>query len=199
MVLDKDTADKKDLLALASAAIAGGVDIIQLRYKHGNIKDILKIGKALREITAKCNVLFIVNDDVTLANALDADGVHLGREDLSIQKGRAIIGEKKIIGYSTHTFAQAKKAVLGGADYISIGPIWETPTKAHYKAVGLKILKKLKEEVKIPIFAIGGINLSNIGEVIRNGADGIAVVRAIIDEKDPEASARRLKKELAKR
>ena len=166
LVLDKRAAGTKDLISLARSAILGGVDILQLRWKDKKSKDVLKVGKELRKVTKEANVLFIIDDDIDLANTLDADGVHLGQEDLPIKKGRAILGPEKIIGCSTHTVFQAKKAVSEGADYISVGPIFRTPIKADYKAVGLKAFKKVRQEMELPVFGIGGINLDNIKEVI---------------------------------
>jgi len=198
LVLDKKAAGTKDLISLAQSAIEGGVDILQLRWKDKKNKIVLKVGKELRKVTKEANVLFIIDDDIDLANTLDADGVHLGQEDLPIKKGRAILGPEKIIGCSTHTISQAKKAVSEGADYISVGPIFKTPIKADYKAVGLEFFKRVRQETELPVFGIGGIGLDNVKEVIKNGADRVAVVRAIVNTTDPKMNAARLKKELNK-
>ncbi|NQU74342.1 MAG: thiamine phosphate synthase [Candidatus Omnitrophica bacterium] len=198
LVLDKKAAGTKDLISLARLAIEGGIDILQLRWKDKKNRIVLKVGKELRKVTKEANVLFIIDDNIDLANTLDADGVHLGQEDLPIKKGRAILGSEKIIGCSTHTISQAKKAVSEGADYISVGPIFKTPIKADYKAVGLKFFKRVRQETELPVFGIGGIGLNNVKEVIKSGADRVAVVRAIVNATDPKMNAARLKEELNK-
>jgi len=199
LVLDKKAAGTKDLISLARLAIEGGIDILQLRWKDKKNRIVLKVGKELRKVTKEANVLFIIDDNIDLANTLDADGVHLGQEDLPIKKGRAILGSEKIIGCSTHTISQAKKAVSEGADYISVGPIFKTPIKADYKAVGLKFFKRVRQETELPVFGIGGIGLNNVKEVIKSGADRVAVVRAIVNATDPKMNAARLKEELNKK
>jgi len=214
LVLDKKAAGTKDLISLARLAIEGGIDILQLRWKDKTLplgeqeglslldkknRIVLKVGKELRKVTKEANVLFIIDDNIDLANTLDADGVHLGQEDLPIKKGRAILGSEKIIGCSTHTISQAKKAVSEGADYISVGPIFKTPIKADYKAVGLKFFKRVRQETELPVFGIGGIGLNNVKEVIKSGADRVAVVRAIVNATDPKMNAARLKEELNKK
>lgn len=194
---DKFSNDDDFLNAVASS-LKGGVQIVQLREKNSSAKRILELGKKIRELTSLFNAIFIVNDRIDIAQALDADGVHLGQDDMDIKDAREIIGHNKIIGISTHAPEQALKAVESGADYIGVGPVFETPTKAGRKAVGLEYVKWASENVSIPFYAIGGIDLSNVDEVLKNGAQNIAVVRAIINAQSPEASAQEFLQKLNK-
>lgn len=183
-------------MRVATSAIKGGVDILQLRWKGREVKGFFTLARGLRKVTRRFKVLFIIDDDPNLARAIKADGVHLGQKDLSIKDARSILGKRFIIGASTSNLFQARRAVSYGADYISIGPVFKTPIKAGRKAVGVKVISKLKKEIALPVFAIGGINLNNIKNVIRNGADRIAVIRAIGKAKSPKRAARVLKEKL---
>ncbi len=144
----------------------------------------------------KISKLFIINDSLDIACACGADGVHLGQEDFPLKLARKILGKHKIIGISCHNLAQAIKAQRQGADYIGIGPIFKTPTKPEYKAIGLKVLRELKNIIKIPYFAIGNIDQSNIKEIIACKTKRIAVCRAILKAKDPEYAAEQLSSKL---
>lgn len=175
-------------------ALKGGADIIQLRAKTMSTASLLGIGKKLRALTRKLKKLFIVNDRVDLMLALDADGVHLGQEDLPIDFARRIIGKTdKIIGRSTHSLEQALEAQREGADYIGFGPIFATPTKPAYRPVGLDLIPKVMKRINIPTVFIGGIDRSNVTQVITRGAKCVAVVRAVFSTPDPLMSARELK------
>lgn len=180
--------DDEFLDAIASA-LKGGVGIVQLREKNSSAKRIITLGKKIRELTSLFDAIFIVNDRIDIAQALDADGVHLGQDDVGIEFARELLGDSKIIGISTHAPEQAQKAVESGADYIGVGPVFETPTKEGRQAVGLEYVRWASENVDIPFYAIGGIDLENAGEVIENGAKNIAVVRAIINAKSPQTVA----------
>ncbi len=145
----------------------------------------------LRKITADAGAAFIVNDDLETALACGADGVHLGQDDTPLPIARKIAGNGLIIGISTHSLAQAEAAQEGGADYIGFGPIFKTDTKDAGEAKGTSQLRSLKEKIKIPIAAIGGINLDNASEVIEAGADAVAVISAVSDAKDAALAARK--------
>lgn len=171
-----------DFLDAVAFSLKGGVKIVQLREKNANSKRIIELGKKIRELCSIYDALFIVNDRVDIAKIVDADGVHLGQDDIGIGHAREILGETAIVGISTHAPEQALKAVAEGADYIGVGPVFETPTKQGRKAVGLEYVKWAAQNVKIPFFAIGGIDRDNFEQVIDAGASRIAVVRAIIND-----------------
>lgn len=185
---DAFNSDDEFLDAVASA-LSGGVDIIQLREKTANANRIIALGKKIRELCSIYNALFIVNDRLDLAKILNADGVHIGQEDVDIKTAREFLGKDFIIGVSTHEIAQATEAIENGADYIGVGPVYQTPTKQGREAVGLDYVKYASENVSIPFFAIGGIDENNIDEVLNAGAKRIAVVRAIINSDNPKVSA----------
>lgn len=188
LVTNSDGFENDDLFLDAVAqALAGGVDIIQLREKKANARRIIELGQKIRQLTSMYNALFIVNDRVDIAKIVNADGVHIGQDDIQIDYAKAILGDDKIIGISTHEPKQAVKAVENGADYIGVGPVFETPTKPGRKSVGLEYVKWASENViDIPFYAIGGINQENVCEVIEAGAKNIAVVRAIINATSPK-------------
>ena len=191
LVTNSDKFDSEDLfLDAVASALKGGVDIIQLREKNMPANKIIELGKKIKLLCGEYNALFIVNDRVDIAFAVGADGVHLGQDDMDIQSAREILGENAIIGVSTHAPEQAQKAVLDGADYIGVGPVFTTPTKPGRQSVGLEYVKWVSDNIDLPAFAIGGIDLDNVNEVISNGAKRIAVVRAIINSVNPEIAAR---------
>ena len=150
---------------------------------------IIELGRTIKLLCAEYNALFIVNDRVDIAYILEADGVHLGQDDIDVASARKILGNNAIIGVSTHAPEQALKAVEDGADYIGVGPVFTTPTKPGRQSVGLDYVKWVSENIDIPAFAIGGIDLTNVQEVVQAGAHRIAVVRAIINAKSPEKAA----------
>ncbi len=185
---DKFDSDDKFLDAIASA-LKGGVDILQLREKSMPANKIIELGQKIKLLCAEYNATFIVNDRVDIAYVLEADGVHLGQDDMDVASARKILGDNAIIGVSTHAPEQAKKAVIDGADYIGMGPVFTTPTKPGRKSVGIEYVNWVSKNINIPAFAIGGIDLNNVKEVIDNGAKRIAVVRAIINANSPELAA----------
>lgn len=187
----------EDPAALLAAALRGGVDIVQLREKSLPRREIELAAQTFRRLCDNHSALFIVNDDPDLARACDADGVHLGQGDTSVAEARALLGPAAIIGLSTHSEEQI--AASGGAspDYISVGPIWETPTKQGRPAVGLELISHAAAQAPRPFFAIGGIDSSNVSQVVAAGAERLCVVRAIRDARDPVAAAEALRAALA--
>lgn len=185
-----------DFLNAVASALQGGVDILQLREKTMSANKIIELGKKIKLLCAEYNTTFIVNDRVDIAYILEADGVHLGQDDMDVASARKILGNNAIIGISTHAPEQAKKAVGDGADYIGVGPVFTTPTKPTTKSVGLEYVNWVSKNIQIPYFAIGGINLENVDEVVKNGAKRIAVVRAIINAENPEHAAKEFLKHL---
>ncbi len=165
---------------IARRAISAGIRIIQLREKQMSKKDVYKEAACIRYLALKHKITFIVNDYIDIALAVDADGVHLGQEDMPVEEARKIMGRKKIIGISTHTIKQALRAQKAGADYIGFGPIFHTSSKDAGYPKGTKALKEIKNHIKIPIVAIGGITWENINEVLHSGADACAVISGIL-------------------
>ncbi len=187
-------AEDPEILNKIREALRGGVDVIQLRSKSLSDQLLLKLGKEIRKLTLKSKKLFIVNDRVDLMLAIDADGVHLGQDDLPIEIARRMIRNRdKIIGRSTHSLKQAIQAQREGADYIGFGPIFETPTKPTYHSIGLSKISEAVQKVQIPIVCIGGIDRFNMRKVMDAGAQRIAVVRAIFSAADPYRAASQLK------
>lgn len=178
------------------AVLAGGADAVQLRSRELSDAAFLALGADLRRLCAERSALFIVNNRVDLAIALDADGVHLGHDDMPIGKAREMVGHRKLIGASTHSLPQALAAQKAGADYVSCGPLWATPTKPDYAAVGLGLIGLYRAALKVPFVAIGGIDESNIDQVAAAGARTVAVVRALFDADDPEEKARFFKSKM---
>ncbi|MFH0790341.1 MAG: thiamine phosphate synthase [Candidatus Omnitrophota bacterium] len=182
VILDTQVcSDYGDIIETASALIQSGCcDILQLRAKKQSTCDIINTGQRIKRLIKNKNPLFIINDSVQAADILDADGVHLGQDDLPVKDARRILGKDKIIGLSTHNLSQALEAEQQGADYIAIGPIFATATKPGIAAISPNVIARLKDNVKIPFVAIGGINLDNVQEVIGYGASRIAVCRAVL-------------------
>jgi thiamine-phosphate pyrophosphorylase len=165
--------------------------MIQLRDKTAGPRQLLQEARQIAKLCRERRVCFIVNDRLDLALAVDADGVHLGQDDLPPGNARALLGASKIMGVSTHSLEQALRAAEQGADYLGIGPIFATATKATgYEPVGCDTIRQLRARIDIPIVAIGGIRLSNVGEVIQSGAAGVAVISEIVGVDDITAATR---------
>lgn len=175
---------------LLEAALANGVDIVQLREKHLSDETIVASAFAFREACDRHGALLIVNDRPELAVRCGADGVHVGQDDMAIVDARSIVGTDLLIGQSTHSPQDIDAA--GGADYIGVGPVWSTPSKPGRASVGLQLVEHALAANRRPFFAIGGIELGNIGQVIDAGARRVAVIRAIRDAEDPAAATSRL-------
>lgn len=192
VILDRQFLAGRDELDTASEIIAGGAKVIQLRDKQGKRKELLSIGQKLKKLCAQKNVLFIINDYLDLALAVDADGLHVGQEDLPLPIVRKQLPVDKIIGCSVKTISQAIKAQNEGADYIAIGSIFPTETKKEATVVGVDIIRELKQRTSLPVVAIGGINETNISEVVAAGADAVAVISAVLGEEDVKKAVERL-------
>jgi thiamine-phosphate pyrophosphorylase len=180
---------------LLRAALTGGVDIVQLREKELGRRAIEIAGATFRRLCDTYSALFIVNDDPALARSCRADGVHVGQDDASIEDARSILGADALIGLSTHSAEQIDASA--GADYISVGPVWETPTKEGRAAVGLELVSYAAEQAPLPFYAVGGIDPSNAAQVVEAGARRLAVVRAIRDSGDPAGAAAELRRAFA--
>jgi len=184
---------------VAKKVLSAGVKIIQLRDKKLDDKRLLSKAKKLRTITYKHGALLIINDRPDIALCCQADGVHLGQSNIPLKEARRILGEQKIIGFSTHSLKQALQATKDGADYISVGPIFPTKSKKHVKTVGLDLFVKVNKRVKIPIVAIGGIDQNNISKITKKGAKIIGVINAAINQKDITKSTKKLVKKIRKK
>ena len=187
--------DPPRLAGLALAAVRGGADIVQLRQKQLPRGDLLAVAKELRAITAGAGKLFVVNDHVDIALVSGADAVHVGPDDITVEGARSVAGDRLLIGASASTPEASLKAIAAGADYLGVGPAFETPIKTEKKVIGPEgVLKVAKAAgVEVPVFAIGGIDESNVQQMTRLGLHRVCVIRAIGDAADPEAAARRLR------
>jgi thiamine-phosphate pyrophosphorylase len=165
-------------IKIAREACEGGARIIQYRDKESSRKDMLRISDEIREITRSYGSLLIVNDFVDVALMSQADGVHLGQDDISVVRAREITPRDFIIGVSTHSLKQAIEAEKKGADYIGIGPVFSTPTKVSYSPIGLSVVKKVIESVSVPVVAIGGLDLENLDGLMEIGIRNVAMLRA---------------------
>lgn len=194
VVTDRSLSNGLSESDVARLAYSGGADIVQLRMKGSDGKEMLEQARIIKSLSEKYAKFFIVNDRIDIAMLSDADGVHLGQSDISIEDARELLGDEKLIGISVHNVKEAKDAESRGADYVSIGSIFRTTTKADaLQNQGLDAVFMIKEAVGIPVMAIGGINRGNIQDVIRAGADGVAVASAVVSQKDISAAAHELR------
>jgi thiamine-phosphate pyrophosphorylase len=168
------------LSASIEEALKGGLKAVQLREKDSGTRDLLDMAYMMRDLTEAYNAKLFINDRIDIALAAKADGVHLGQKSIPAHAVRKISGNQLLIGASTHSIDEAIEAERDGADFITLGPIYQTPSKLKYgNPIGIETLKKVKSEVSIPVLAIGGIKLNKVKEVREAGADGIALISAI--------------------
>jgi thiamine-phosphate pyrophosphorylase len=197
-ITDATLVPGRDHVAIAEAALAGGADMIQLRDKTGNMRNLLPQARAIQWLCRSRGALFIVNDRVDLALAADADGAHVGQEDLPAESARRLLGPRRLLGVSTHNLAQAEAARSAGADYIGFGPMFATGTKeTGYTPRGLEALGEVRRAVSLPILAIGGINVENVASVIHAGATAPAVISAVAAAPDIAAAAAAFRQRVA--
>ena len=195
-VLVTDDLCRASLVGTVKEAILGGAQMIQLREKNVDDRTLLARARAVREVTRSSDVLFIVNDRPDIARLVDADGVHLGQDDLPIQEARRLLGPDALIGVSTHNLEQVRRAVLEGANYIGVGPTFSSQTKEFDALAGLDFVRQAMAETSLPAFAIGGIHLDNVAQVRTAGARRIAVSNAVCAADDPRAVCQRLRRAL---
>jgi thiamine-phosphate pyrophosphorylase len=186
----------RDPTGFLDAALAGGVDVVQLRDKTAADDDLLAAAALFRRACEDRGALFIVNDRPDLAVAADADGVHVGQDDVAVGDARASVGSERLVGVSTHTVEQVDAGARSGADYLAVGPVHPTPTKPTYPAVGHALVAHAARTVTLPWFAIGGIDATTVGGVAAAGAGRVVVVRALTEADDPAAGARALRRGL---
>jgi len=198
VITDVRLARGHDHVAIAEAALAGGADMIQLRDKTGTLRDLLPQAQAIQALCRARGAVFIVNDRVDLALAADADGAHVGQEDLPAASARRLLGPRRLMGVSTHSLAQAEAAQQVGADYIGFGPMFATGTKdTGYTPRGLEALRGIRRAVSLPILVIGGISLENVSLVIEAGATAPAVISAVVAAPDIAAAAAAFRQRVA--
>ncbi len=185
------------LVDIISQAIDGGVETVQLREKDLSSVELYNLATDIREITREKGTNLVINDRVDIALAVEADGVHLGWQSMDIETVRKMIGRDKLIGFSAHNLQEAVAAENSGADYVTISPIFDTAYKDYYiEPLGVEEIGKIKEQINIPAVALGGISENNVSSVLESGADGIAVISAILQSEDPRQSASRLYNEI---
>ena len=185
IILDPSVCPPRPLIEVLNTAAEAGAVLFQYRNKTASMKDAYVEALALRQAAAKAGVFFIVNDRCDLALAIDADGVHLGQGDLPLDLARKVMGPEKLIGISTHSLTQVRDATAGKPDYLGFGPIFTPGSKQdHDPVVGLEGLRAIRSLTPLPVFAIGGIHLDRVDDVVRAGADGVAVISAILKATD---------------
>lgn len=191
-ILDPEQTRSRPAQGVLAALLEAGVSILQLRVKSLPPVDFLELAKRARTVTRAHHCQLIINDRIDIALACDADGVHLGQDDLPLSAGRKLMGQK-IVGISTHDIDQARAAERHGADYIGFGPIFGTRTKATaYEARGPEMLKQIRSAVTLPIVAIGGVTEANVQAVWQAGADSVAIISDVLHDADPGAKALRI-------
>jgi thiamine-phosphate pyrophosphorylase len=192
VILDRSVAGGRDLPSLLEAVLAGGCRLVQLREKTMPLAELLPIAEHLARRCREAGALFIVNDRADLALACRAGGLHVGQEDLPPVAARRLLGPGIVLGVSTHDPAQARQAVADGADYVAVGSIFPTTTKAGFQLVGPELIRTVRREVPVPLVGIGGISAENASTVLEAGADAVAVISAVCAAPDPEAATRHL-------
>lgn len=194
VLTDRDWSRGRDLLSVAAAALDGGATVIQLRDKAASTRVLVGEGLALRALTRERGALFIVNDRVDVALAVEADGAHVGQDDMPVEFARQLLGPERILGVSAANMEEAEEAVAGGADYLGVGPIFPSLGKADAgPATGVHLLTMLAQRYTVPLVAIGGITAENAVWVVQAGASGIAVITAVVSAEDITAAARQLR------
>lgn len=195
LVTDRGLSKARDTLSIVRAGTAGGVTCVQLREKQCSTREFVEQALSIREFLRSRGIPLIINDRLDVAQAVRADGVHLGQKDMPLKLARQIAGDSMIIGVSAESLEDAIAAENGGADYIGISPVFATSTKTDTApAFGLEGVREMRDAVEIPLVGIGGIHAENAGAVIRSGADGVAVVSAIVSADDPHSAAGQLRK-----
>jgi thiamine-phosphate pyrophosphorylase len=199
LVTDRALSGGRPLEKIVRESVAAGVTAVQLREKNSGTREFLEQAFTLRQATTELGIPLIINDRLDIALACRADGVHLGQDDMQCALARLIAGNDMIVGISVSTADEALDAETDGADYLGVGPLFATPTKADaLPATGLDVLRSIRRAVRIPLVGIGGVNHTTAGDVIRAGADGVAVVSAIIASPEPGAAAAELRRAVDK-
>jgi thiamine-phosphate pyrophosphorylase len=190
LVTDRKQAPGEDIVRIVLEALEGGIRAVQLREKDLPARDLLRLARELREVTARHGARLLVNDRVDVAMAAAADGVHLGVASLPAREARRLLGPQALVGCSTHTLREVADAEEGGADFVTFGPVFFTPSKAAYgPPAGLPALAAACRAARVPVFALGGVGAGNLGEVLSAGAHGAAMISEVVAAPDPRAAA----------
>ncbi len=189
---DRHTNGKLDFLQIIEQALQGGCSVVQLREKECDTREFYQRATDIKTVTDRYHIPLIINDRIDVCMAVDADGVHLGQEDLPVREARKILGDEKIIGVSAHNIEEALKAWKEGADYLGVGAIFGTKTKKNTVDTSIETLKEICSRVPIPVVAIGGISADNIVQLKHTGINGVAVVSAIMTAEEPKRAAAEL-------
>ncbi|WP_409198570.1 thiamine phosphate synthase [Methanobrevibacter acididurans] len=195
LVTNNKNKTEDEFLNIIEKAAKGGITMLQVREKELPLTEFLEIGKKVQKIAKKYNIPFIIDNNVAIAMDLEADGVHVGQTDIDAAEVRKVIGPDMLLGVSAQTVEQAKKAENDGADYIGSGAVFPSPTKPNAPHISLQDLKNIADSVNIPVVVIGGVNESNVKDFKGTNIEGICVVSAIMESKDPEFTSENLKKE----
>lgn len=193
LITDRQQTAGRELPAVVAAALAGGARCIQLREKDLASRQLFDLARELRRLTREYGARLLINDRIDVALAAEADGVHLGINSLPLGEARRILGPGRLIGYSAHSSAEALRAEQDGADFVTFGPVYHTPSKAAYGAPqGLERLSETARSLAIPVFALGGVKKTSISEVMAAGCHGVALISAIIGAADPAEATNEL-------
>jgi len=193
LVTDRSILRGKDILAAVEEALRGGITLVQLREKEISSRDFYNLALKIKELAKSYNVPLIINDRLDIALAVDADGLHIGQEDLPLKVARKVLGPAKILGYSVSNVEEAVYGEKNGADYLGAGPVYLTGSKADAgNPIGLEKLRRIKESVTIPVVGIGGIGTGNIDDVKTTGIDGVSLISAILGSENIEKTTRNL-------
>ena len=193
LITDRQQTADRPLATVVEAALKGGVRAVQLREKDLSSRELYELAYELRKLTARYGAKLFINDRIDIALAVEADGVHLGHGSLPVYRARKLLGDKKLIGVSCHNQVSAITAQEKGADFITFGPVYFTPSKARYgKPIGVDKLENVTHLLQIPVFAIGGIKTDNTREVVAADASGIALISAVLGAQDPCAEVQSL-------
>lgn len=192
-VTDRTWVKDTTLMDQVKEALEGGITFLQLREKHLSKEEFIKEAREMKELSKEYKVPFVINDNIEVALAVDADGVHIGQDDMSVEEARKLLGKDKIIGVSAHNVEEAIKAQKGGADYLGVGAVCATSTKKDANVVSKEEIKKICHTVEIPVVAIGGIKKENIKTLEGTDVDGVAVVSAIFAAKDIKKDTKQLR------
>lgn len=197
IITDQRISHGKTHFEVAEAVLAGGATVLQFRDKEMDETEAIAVCRNINKLTKKKGIPFIINDRIEVAKVIGADGVHLGQKDAPFDFARKILGKDKIIGISVETVEQAIRATEGGADYLGVGPIYSTATKVDAgEPLGLARIREIKKAVNLPVVAIGGINENNLEEVLKVGADGVAIISAVVGAPDITQACRKLKNKI---